>query len=126
MAVSYLLGAWLLHTVLQVLLCTAVAGFGVGLSFAACAMLITAAVPASETAAANGINQLVRMCGQAGGSAVAGAVLATLTMSFDGGEVPSLAGIRTVMLIAAAGSGLATACAMLIPHRGRQSHPPTG
>jgi MFS family permease len=126
MALSYLLGAWLLHTVFQVLLCTAVAGIGVGLSFAASAMLITAAVPASETAAANGINQLVRMCGQAAGSAVAGAVLATMTMPFAGGESPSLAGIRTAMLLAAAGSGLAAVCALLIPHRGLQSHTPTG
>ncbi|WP_319433929.1 MFS transporter [Mycobacterium sp. RTGN5] len=126
MAVSYLLAAWLLHTVLQVLLCTAVAGIGVGLSFAASAMLITAAVPASETAAANGINQLVRMCGQAAGSAVAGAVLAAMTMPFAGAELPSLAGIRTAMLLAAAGSGLAAACAMLIPHGRLQSHTATG
>jgi MFS family permease len=115
-----------LHTVLQVLVCTAVAGIGVGLSFAASAMLITAAVPGSETAAANGINQLVRMCGQAAGSAVAGAVLATMAMPFAGGESPSLAGIRTAMLLAAAGSGLAAVCALLIPHRGLQSHTPTG
>jgi MFS family permease len=119
MTVSYLLGAWLLHTVLQVVLCTTIAGFGVGLSFASTAMLITAAVPLSETAAANGINQLARMCGQAAGSAVAGAVLATMTMPFGPDEVPSLAGIRTAMLLAAAGAAIAALSMSLIPQLSR-------
>jgi MFS family permease len=121
MTVSYLLGVWLLHTVLQVMLCTTIAGIGVGLSFASTAMLITAAVPVSETAAANGINQLARMCGQAAGSAVAGAVLATLTMPFGRDEVPSLAGIRTAMLLAMAGGGLAALSTTLIPQMPRSA-----
>jgi MFS family permease len=121
MTVSYLLGVWLLDTVLQVMLCTAIAGIGVGLSFASTAMLITAAVPVSETAAANGINQVARMCGQAAGSAVAGAVLATMTMPFGRDEVPSLAGIRTAMLLAAAASGLAALSMTLIPRLPRSA-----
>jgi MFS family permease len=119
MSGSYLLGVWLLHSVLQVVLCATIAGFGVGLAFASTAMLITAAVPMSETAAANGINQLVRMCGQAAGSAVAGAVLATMTMPFGRDEVPSLEGIRTAMLLAAAASGLAALSMALIPRMPR-------
>jgi tetrahydromethanopterin S-methyltransferase subunit C len=77
--------------------------------------LINAAVPVSETAAANGINALARSLGTSVSSAVIGAVLAGLTMSMGGQEVPTLEAFRVALLIAAGVAGASAVLALLIP-----------
>jgi len=51
-------------------------GIGIGLGYAAMPSLIMAAVPRSETAAANGINALMRSLGTTSAAAIVGAILA--------------------------------------------------
>lgn len=94
-----------------------VVSFGVGFAYSSLPALINAAVPVSETAAANGINALARSLGTSVSSAVIGVVLATMTITYAGHVVPSLHGLRTALLIAAGVAALAAAVAMTIPTR---------
>ena len=86
-----------------------------GFAFSSLPALINAAVPVSETAAANGINALARSLGTSSSSAVMGAVLAGMTVSFHGHEVPTLRAFHTALLIAAGAAVVATFLALLIP-----------
>ncbi len=92
-----------------------VVSLGVGFAYSSLPALINAAVPMSETAAANGINALARSLGTSVSSAVIGAVLASMTITYAGHAMPSLAGLRTALLIAAAVAGVAAVVAMTIP-----------
>jgi DNA-binding transcriptional ArsR family regulator len=77
--------------------------------------LINAAVPMSETAAANGINALARSLGTSISSAVMGAILAGLTMSVAGSEFPTLDAFRVALLVAAGAAGVGAVLTLMIP-----------
>lgn len=115
MTVAYASGVFLLGAPWQLAVLNVMIATGVGFAYASMPALINAAVPISETAAANGINALARSLGTAISSAVIGAILAGMTMSFDGHEVPTLTGLRVAMIVAAFAAGLAAVLAMLIP-----------
>lgn len=114
-AASYLAGLVLLNAPWQIMVLNVLVSIGVGFAYASMPALINAAVPISETAAANGINALARSLGTSISSAVVGAILAGMTMSFAGREVPTLAGFRTALLVTAAVAALAAVLALLIP-----------
>jgi MFS family permease len=114
-AASYAVGLVLLATPWQIMVLNIAIAAGVGFAYASMPALINAAVPISETAAANGINALARSLGTAISSAVIGAILAGMTVTFAGSELPSMAGFRTVMIVAAGVAGLAAILALLIP-----------
>ena len=112
---AYLAGPVLLAAPWQLMVLNIMVAAGVGFGYASMPALINAAVPMSETAAANGINALARSLGTAISSAVIGAILAGLTMSFQGHEVPTLAGLRMALMVAAGAAGLAALLALFIP-----------
>jgi DNA-binding MarR family transcriptional regulator/sugar phosphate permease len=112
---AYLAGVYLLGSPLEVMCFNLVISIGVGFAFSSLPALINAAVPMSETAAANGINALARSLGTSVSSAVMGAVLASMTMSFAGHLVPSFNGFRTALLVASGAAVVATLLALLIP-----------
>lgn len=114
-ATGYLLGTQLLGSPMGVLVFSLVVSTGVGFAFAALPALINSAVPVSETAAANGINTLARSLGTSTSSAVMSAVLAQMTVTFAGHALPSLAGFRTALFIAAAAAMGAALIALAIP-----------
>jgi MFS family permease len=114
-ALSYGAGLFLLAAPWQIMLVNIVTSVGVGFAYASMPALINAAVPISETAAANGINALARSLGTSIASAVIGAILAGMTVSFAGSELPSIAGFRTAMAVAAAVTALAAILTLLIP-----------
>jgi hypothetical protein len=87
----------------------------VGFAYSSLPALINAAVPMSETAAANGINALARALGTSISSAVVGAVLTGLTISVAGQEFPSLTAFRMALVIAAGMAAAAAVLAVLIP-----------
>ncbi|MBJ7338390.1 MFS transporter [Mycolicibacterium sp.] len=117
-AASYAAGLVLLAAPWQMMVLNISIAMGVGFAYASMPALINAAVPISETAAANGINALARSLGTSISSAVIGAVLAGMTVSFAGAELPSMAGFRTAMVVAAAVAALAAILALLIPVAG--------
>jgi MFS family permease len=112
---SYLGGLWLLGAGPQVLVLNVLVSIGVGFAYASMPALINAAVPVSETAAANGINALARSLGTSISSAAIGAVLSGLTVSMGGADVPTHDAFRVALLIAAGVAGVSAALALLIP-----------
>lgn len=114
-SIGYLGGTQLLGTPVGVLGFSVVVSIGVGFAFAALPTLINAAVPVSETAAANGINSLARALGTSTSSAVMSAILAQMTVVFAGHTIPSLNGFRVALLLAGLAAALAAVIALFIP-----------
>ncbi len=112
---AYLSGLWLLGGGPQVLALNVLISVGVGFAYASMPALINAAVPLSETAAANGLNALARSLGTSISSAVLGAILAGMTMTVGGHEVPTLDGFRVALIVAAAVAAVSAVLTLLIP-----------
>lgn len=112
---GYLAGLQLLSSAPRMMAMNIIVSVGVGFAFASMPALINSAVPMSETAAANGINSLARSLGTSVSSAVMGAVLAGMTMSVAGHELPTLRGFHVALFIAAGAGFGAALLAMMIP-----------
>ncbi|MFJ9565749.1 MFS transporter [Streptomyces fuscichromogenes] len=116
-AVGYGLNIVLMSEVWHLVLVSCVIGAGVGFAYGAMPALIMGAVPASETAAANSLNTLMRSIGTSVASAVAGVVLAQLTISLGGATLPSENGFKVVMALGAGAAVLAFVLASFLPGR---------
>jgi EmrB/QacA subfamily drug resistance transporter len=116
-AAGYGLSIVLMSAIWQLVLVSCVIGAGVGFAYGAMPSLVMAAVPVSETAAANSLNTLMRAIGTSVSSAVAGAVLAHMTISLGGAALPSQNGLRVVLAICAVAALAAFAIAAFLPHR---------
>jgi hypothetical protein len=86
-------------------LAAAVTAVGAALAYSAIPLIIMDAVPATETAAANSLNTLMRMLGTSSCSAVFAAVATGLVIEIGGLPVPA-AGAFVVVFLAAAGAAL--------------------
>src|SRR5687767_12420527 len=103
----------------QLLVCTALVGSGVGLAYGAMLSLVMDAVPAGQTAAANGLNNLCRSLGTSAVGAVTGLLLAAGTTTVSGRAVPDPAAFTAVLLAGSAAALLALVVATFIPGRSR-------
>lgn len=118
--IGYVVMLLLRDSAWEVALGTAVIGAGVGIAYAAMPALIMGAVPLTETAAANGLNSLMRSVGTSLSSAVVGVVLAHHVVSLGGGyTVPSSGGFTITLWITLAACALAFGLTLLIPARSR-------
>ena len=120
-AIGYASALGLTHAVWQTLIVSAIIGGGIALAYAAMPALIMGAVPASETAAANGLNTLMRSIGTSTASAILGVVLSHMTKPLGGVPLPSMNGFRTSFVIACAACALALLIAAFLPGRGTRS-----
>ena len=120
-ALGYGVGTALMSAVWQLVLVSVLIGAGIGLAYGAMPALIMSAVPVSETAAANSLNTLMRSIGTSVSSAVAGVILAQLTINLGAYTLPSQTGFRVVLTIGAAAALAALAVASFIPTR-RTAH----
>ncbi|WP_220270239.1 MFS transporter, partial [Marinitenerispora sediminis] len=116
-AAGYGLGTVLISAVWHLVLVSSVIGAGIGLAYGAMPALIMAAVPVSETAAANSLNTLMRAIGTSVSSAVAGVILAQMTLTFGALTVPSQDAFRVILAIGCAAALVALACAAFLPGR---------
>ncbi|HWO64085.1 MAG TPA: MFS transporter [Umezawaea sp.] len=117
-AAGYGLAVVLMAEIWQLLLVSSVIGAGIGLAYGAMPALVMSAVPVSETAAANSLNTLMRSIGTSVSSAVAGVVLAQMTITLGTTAFPSQTGFRVVMAIGAGAALAAAVIASLLPtHR---------
>ncbi|MGP3929204.1 MFS transporter [Nonomuraea sp. KM88] len=125
-AAGYGLSVVLMSAIWHLVLVSAVIGAGIGIAYGAMPALIMAAVPVSETAAANSLNTLMRSIGTSVSSAVAGVVLAQLTVTFGALTAPSENGFRLVMAIGSGAALVALAIAAFLPgHRRSGAFPAT-
>lgn len=100
-------------TILLMTLGSAISGCGIGFAFGAMPALIMGSVPASEVAAANGFNALMRSLGTTSAAAIVGVILASMMHEAGGMLVPTLGGFIVSLAVAVgaalAGTGLAAA-----------------
>src|SRR5690606_25216571 len=108
-------GLGLMSAAWQTLVTSVVLGAGIGLAYASLPALINAAVPASETGAANGLNTLMRSIGTSVSSAVIGTVLAATAHTTGGVAVPSMHGFRLSFLIATGAVAVGLLLALFLP-----------
>lgn len=102
-------------TIIELVLGVAVVSIGIAMSFASMPVLIMQSVPITETAAANGLNTVVRSIGTSTCSATVAAVLAAGTVA--GGVIPSETAIHATSWLAAAAAFLGAAVGAFIPAR---------
>ncbi|MGW0711449.1 MFS transporter [Streptomyces sp. NPDC002643] len=121
-ATSYALNLVLMSEIWHLVLVSCVVGAGVGFAYGSIPSLIMAAVPPSQTAAANSLNTLARTIGSSLSSAVAGVIFSQMTTPLGPTAVPSESAFRTVMAIGCGAALFAVALAALIPRPSR----PTG
>ncbi|UGQ12581.1 MFS transporter [Yinghuangia sp. ASG 101] len=101
-----------------------IVSMGTALAYSALPMLVMRAVPMEQTAAANGLNVLMRTIGQAFCSATVASVLASHAHDFGGGVVaPTLGGYRTAFVIAGTAAVVACVTACCLPRHPRQPRP---
>ncbi|WP_150116413.1 MFS transporter [Williamsia herbipolensis] len=113
----------------QVMVGVTITFAGLGVAYAAMVGLIMASVPLGETAAANGLNSLMRSIGTSTASAVIIAVLAasTVTLTTDGGmrTVPSRSAFELVYVIGAIAAVVGVALITAIPRVSSASGDPS-
>lgn len=101
-------------TLILILLGTLIFGCGIGFAFGAMPALIMGAVPATEKAAANGFNSLMRSLGTSIASAVIGVVLAVNARSMGGVSIPAHDSFVISLLIGCGAAIVATLIATRI------------
>ncbi|GGW12930.1 MFS transporter [Streptomyces capoamus] len=102
----------------MIILGASVVATGTTLAYSALPTLILRAVPAAQTASANGVNVLMRTIGQAVSSAAVAAVLVHHSSPLGGVPVPTLHGYLLAFALAGAVALAACAAALSIPGDG--------
>ncbi|GLZ56071.1 MFS transporter [Actinomycetospora sp. NBRC 106378] len=113
-AVGYGIGALFHGAVWQLMISSVTIACGIGLAYGAMPALIMAAVPVTQTAAANSLNNLMRALGTSFASAIAGVLLASL-VSASG--APTEGAFVLVMLLGAGGAVIALVIMAFVPRR---------
>lgn len=103
------------RSLVMIMVGATVVSVGTTLAYSALPALILRAVPATQTASANGVNVLMRTVGQAVSSAAVAAVLVHHTSLVDGLPLPTLHGYLVAFSVAAAVALAGSAVALLIP-----------
>ncbi|MGV8970722.1 MAG: MFS transporter [Rhodoglobus sp.] len=116
-AAGFILAIFFLDQVWHVILVSTITGIGVGFAYAAMPTLIMQSVPPHETAAANGLNSVMRTLGSTFSATLVGVILATHVVVTDGGEVPTREGFGWVFVMGAAVVLIGLTISLFIPHR---------
>ncbi|ODT98753.1 MAG: MFS transporter, partial [Pseudonocardia sp. SCN 72-86] len=116
-AVGYVLTILLMSHVWHFIIVSIVIGAGIGIGYGAMPALIMGAVDVSETASANSVNTLMRSIGTSVASAVAGVILAHMTMALGPVALPTQNAFRVVLGIGGAAAVVAFAVAMFLPRQ---------
>lgn len=117
MALSYLGRVFFSESVAQIVVGAMLVGIGIAIAFAAMPTLIMATVPITETAAANGLNTLVRALGAAIASAMVTVVFRANETTLGGQPVTGRAGLELAVWFAVAASFVALVIGWSIPAR---------
>jgi EmrB/QacA subfamily drug resistance transporter len=110
------------HHAWEIYSSNALMGIGFGLAFSAMSALVVAAVPASQTGVASGMNANIRTIGGSIGSAVMASIV-TSQIALSG--LPKESGYTTGFAVMAGGLALAALAGLLIPSATRMQRSPT-
>ena len=102
-------------TVTLIVIGTVLVSIGNAMAYATMPALIMSSVPMTETAAANGLNSLMRTVGSSSMSAVVAALLTGLTVEASGRIFPAHGAFVAMFAIAGGATLLATLAAVLLP-----------
>ncbi len=115
--VGFVLAVFFLDEVWHVILVSTITGIGVGFAYAAMPTLIMRAVPPSETAAANGLNSVMRTLGSTISATAVGIILATNVAVTDGVSSPTREAFGYIFIMGAAVVLVGVIIALFIPRR---------
>lgn len=118
--VAFAIAIWLHSEIWHVILVSTIVGFGVGFAYAAMPTLIMRVVPPTETAAANGLNSVMRTLGSTIAATLVGLIISSHLVQAGGVAIPTSDAFR---IIFAMGSGVALAgvsIAFFIPRHARE------
>jgi len=118
-AVTFALAIFLTGEVWNIILISTLVGLGVGFAYAAMPTLIMRAVPPSETAAANGLNSVMRTLGSTVSATIVGVILSTHVVRADDISIPTTEAFQLTFAIGAGVSVIGVVFALLIPRRER-------
>jgi MFS family permease len=117
-AVTFAAATQLTTEVWHVVLISSFVGLGVGFAYAAMPTLIMRAVPPTETAAANGLNSVMRTLGSTVSATIVGVVLSThVATAGDGVYIPTTGAFQLVFAIGACAAVAGVIFALFIPRR---------
>ncbi|MDQ1525811.1 MAG: hypothetical protein QOG18_424 [Microbacteriaceae bacterium] len=116
-ALSFGLAIVLMSEVWHVILISTLVGVGVGFAYAAMPTLIMRAVPPSETAAANGLNSVMRTLGSTVAATVVGVILSSNFVVAGGIDIPTAAAFRLVFIVGTGVVVIGVVFALFIPRR---------
>ena len=122
-ALGYGLSMVFMSGIWELMIASTIIGAGVGLAYGAMPALVMAAVPRSETAAANSLNTLMRSIGTSVASAVAGVVIATVTMNVGGEVLPARDAFTLILGLGALAALTAFVIAAFLPGRAKAAEP---
>lgn len=117
LVIGYVGRTFVMSTELQVVIGAVIVSCGTAFTYSSLPVLIMRAVPLHETAAANGLNTVVRMIGTAIASATVAALLTTMMMNIGNDHFPSQAAFQAVFLCAGAAALIGLVLAVFIPDR---------
>jgi MFS family permease len=120
-AVTFGAGVFLTDEIWHVVVISTFVGLGVGFAYAAMPTLIMNAVPPSETAAANGLNSVMRTLGSTVAATIIGVILSTQVVESGGIAIPTTAAFQLSFGLGAAVSLAGVVVAIFIPKR-RQNY----
>ncbi|MFI5713941.1 MFS transporter [Kribbella sp. NPDC051620] len=117
MALGYLVRLFTSGNLAAIVVGATVVSAGTAVAYSALPALIMHAVPVTETAAANGLNTLMRTIGQAVCSAIVVTVLTNVVATHSGVTAPTLHAYLLVFVIAGGCALVAVGLTLLIPAR---------
>jgi MFS family permease len=120
-ALGLLVRIFLVDDLWMIIAGATIVGAGSGIGYASLPALINHHTPAHDLAAANGINTLSRSLGSTLASALGGSILAAITLSVGGMELPSLVGYRVLFTICAVAALLAAGAGLYVHSIGDSS-----
>jgi MFS family permease len=115
--VGFTLAIFFLDQVWHVILVSTITGIGVGFAYAAMPTLIMRAVPPRETAAANGLNAVMRMLGSTISATAVGIILSTHVTVAGGIATPTREAFGYVFVMGAAVVLAGVLVALFIPRK---------
>lgn len=123
MAAGYVVRLFTSGDVAGIVVGATVVSAGTAVAYSALPALIMHAVPVTETAAANGLNTLMRTVGSAICSTIVATVLAGVTITKAEGVAPALSAYLIVFVIAGIAAVVAAGLVLLIPVRRSEPAP---